>query len=164
MMFSLPHPDAVAVLLAGKAGPQAMTTPPYVSMLSKRDNVHAMIISRDILGLEDATGVVLAVSRAFVESNPGVCKTVIATLEDAITVIAKDPDKAADICPRYATSAKITKQDVLEMLTDGSISYSVSTNGVLKYARFMARTGQLKHEPKSCQDVFFPLNHDRSGS
>jgi NitT/TauT family transport system substrate-binding protein len=135
MMISLPHPDAVAALLAGKAGPQAMTTPPYVSMLSKRDKVHAMNISRDILGPEDATGVVLAVSRAFVVSNPGVCKTLIAALEDAITVITKDPDKAGDIYPRYETSAKITKQDVLEMLTDGAISYSVSPNGVFKYAR-----------------------------
>jgi NitT/TauT family transport system substrate-binding protein len=99
-----------------------------------------------------------------VESNPGVCKTVIAALEGAITVIAKDPDKAADIYPRHETSAKITKQDVLEMLTDGSISHSVSPNGVLKYARFMARTGQLKHELKSWQAVFFPFNHDRSGN
>jgi NitT/TauT family transport system substrate-binding protein len=44
------------------------------------------------------------------------------------------------------------------------MSYSVAPSGVERYARFMARTGQLKNEPKSWQDVFFPFIHDRNGS
>lgn len=164
-MISLPHPEAVAALLAGKVGVTGyVATPPYIATLSRSDKVHAVITSRDILGPEDATGAVLTVGRAFVENNPGVCKAVLAALEEAIAFIAREPDKAADIYLKFEPSAKIAKQDVLEMLTDGSMSYSVAPSGVERYARFMARTGQLKNEPKSWQDVFFPFIHDRNGS
>ena len=50
------------------------------------------------------------------------------------------------------------------MLTDGTMSYSVTPSGILKFARFQARIGQIKNEPKSWQDVFFPFIHDRDGS
>jgi NitT/TauT family transport system substrate-binding protein len=165
LMISLPHPEAVAALLAGKVGVTGyVATPPYIATLSRSDKVHAVITSRDILGPEDATGAVLTVGRAFVENNPGVCKAVLAALEKAIAFIAREPDKAADIYLKFEPSAKIAKQDVLEMLTDGSMSYSVAPSGVERYARFMARTGQLKNEPKSWRDVFFPFIHDRNGS
>ena len=78
--------------------------------------------------------------------------------------IAREPDKSADIYLKFEPSAKITKQDVLEMLADGSLSYSVTPGGLMKFARFLAKTGQLKNEPKTWQDVFFPLVHHRSGS
>ena len=165
LMISMPHPDAVAALLAGKAGITGyVATPPYISTLRKSDKVHAVITSRDILGPEDVTGVMLAVSKAFVESNPGVAKAVVAGLDDAMAFIAREPDKSADIYLKFEPSAKITKQDVLEMLADGSLSYSVTPGGLMKFARFLAKTGQLKNEPKTWQDVFFPLVHHRSGS
>jgi NitT/TauT family transport system substrate-binding protein len=165
LMISMPHPDAVAALLARKVGVASyVATPPYIAMLSKSDKVHAVITSRDILGPEDATGVLLAVSRAFVENNPGVSKAALAALEEAMAFIAREPDRAADIYLKFEPSVRITRQDVLEMLRDGSMSYSVMPNGVVRYARFLARTGQLKNEPKSWQDVFFPLIDDRSGS
>jgi NitT/TauT family transport system substrate-binding protein len=73
---------------------------------------------------------------------------IIAALGDAMAFIARDPDKAADI---YITSesSKIAKQDVLEALTDGTMVYSVAPSGVMKFARVMAKTGQIKNEPKS---------------
>jgi NitT/TauT family transport system substrate-binding protein len=143
LMISLPHPEAVAALLAGTAGVTGyVATPPYISTLRKSDKVHAVITSRDILGPEDATGAVLAVGK----------------------MIAEEPDRAADIYLRFEPSAKVTKPDVLGMLTDGTMSYSVTPSGILKFARFQARTGQIKSEPRSWQDVFFPFIHDRNGS
>jgi len=165
LMISLPHPEAVAALLAGTAGVTGyVATPPYISTLRKSDKVHAVITSRDILGPEDATGAVLAVGKTFVENNPGVAKAAIAALEEAMVFIAREPDKAADIYLQFEPSAKVTKQDVLGMLTDGTMTYSVTPSGILQFARFQARTGQIKNEPRSWQEVFFPFIHDRKGS
>ena len=58
----------------------------------------------------------------------------------------------------------VIRELVRSMLTDGSMNYSVAPSGVLTYARFMARTGWIKNEPRSWRDVFFPLLHDRNGS
>lgn len=50
--------------------------------------------------------------------------------------------------------------DVQEVLTDGTMLYDTVPSGMMKFATFMARTGQLKSEPTSWQDVFFPLIKD----
>ena len=166
LMISMPHPDAVAALLAGTAGVTGyVATPPYISPLRKSEKVHAVTSSRDILGSRaDATGVVLAASRAFVENNPNVSKAVVAALEDAMAFIAQSPDKAAEIYLKFEPSAKITRDDALGMLKDGSLTYAVPPTGLLNFARFLAKTGQLKAEPRSWHDVFFSLVHDREGS
>jgi len=105
----------------------------------------------------------LAAGKRFVDANPTVSRVIIAALEDAMAFIARDGDKAADIYIK-SESSKIAKQEVLEALTDGTMIYSVAPSGLMKFARFMAKTGQLKNEPKSWQDVFFPFLHGRNGS
>jgi NitT/TauT family transport system substrate-binding protein len=77
--------------------------------------------------------------------------------------IAKNPGKSADV---YLSSeaANMSKGDVVGMLTDGSVAYSVAPTGVMQFARFMAKTGQIRNEPKSWQDVFFPSLGGRRGS
>ena len=37
-------------------------------------------------------------------------------------------------------------------------------SGFIKFARFMAKVGQIKNEPKSWDDVFFPFLRGRKGS
>ena len=164
LLVSMPHPDATIALLAGRAVITAyVATPPFIAALRKSDKIHAVITSKEILDGEEATGVVLSGFKAFVDANPATSKAIIAALEDAIDFIAKNPDKAADV---YLASEASTmpKSDVTGMLTDGSTLYSVTPTGVIKFARFMAKTGQIKNEPKSWQDVFFPSLGSRNGS
>jgi NitT/TauT family transport system substrate-binding protein len=61
-------------------------------------------------------------------------------------------------------NSKTPKDDIVGMLTDGSIAYSVAPTGLMKLAGFMAKTGELKAAPNSWQDVFFPLLGARNGS
>jgi NitT/TauT family transport system substrate-binding protein len=77
--------------------------------------------------------------------------------------MAKEPDKAADIYLK-TESSKTPKSDVFSMITDGSISYAVAPTGVMKFADFMAKTGEIKVAPKSWEEVFFPLIGARKGS
>ena len=76
-------------------------------------------------------------------------------------LIAKDQDAAAEIY-LAAEPVKIAKEDVLISLK--SMGYAVEPRNLMTFARFMARAGEIKNQPSSWKDVFFPVLHDRSGS
>jgi NitT/TauT family transport system substrate-binding protein len=118
--------------------------------------VHAVITSKEILDGEDVSGAALGTSKKLVSDNPAVAGALIAALEAAVRFIKEKPEAAADI---YITSenSKMSRHDVQEMLTDGTMLYDTVPSGMMKFATFMARTGQLKSEPTPWQDVFFPL-------
>jgi NitT/TauT family transport system substrate-binding protein len=88
---------------------------------------------------------------------------IIAALEDAMDFIAKNPDESADVYPS-SEAANMSKGDVVGMLSDGAVAYLVAPTGIMQFARFMAKTGQIRDEPKSWQHVFFPSRAGRRGS
>jgi NitT/TauT family transport system substrate-binding protein len=131
--------------------------------LRKSDKIHAVLASKGILDGEEATGVILSAFRQFVDRNPETSEVIVAALEDAMDFIAKNPDRAVDVYLK-SEAANMPKNEVTGMLTDGSIIYSVAPAGIMKFARFMANTGQIKNEPKSWQVVFFSSLGIRNGS
>jgi len=164
LLVSMPHPEATIALLAGRAVITAyVATPPFIAALRKSDKIHAVLTSKDILEGEEATGVILSAFKLFVDRNPVTSKVIVAGLEDAMDFIVKNPDKAADVYLK-SEAANMPKDDIIGMLTDGSILYSVAPTGIMKFARFMAKTGQIRNEPKSWQEVFFSSLGNRSGS
>jgi NitT/TauT family transport system substrate-binding protein len=162
LLVSMPHPDATAALLSGQVIAGYVATAPFTAILKKSDKVHIVTTSKEILG-EEMTGVALGAGKKFVDANPTVARVVIAATEDAMKFIAKDPAAAADIYLKSEAS-KTPKSDVVDLLTDGSIVFSVAPTGLMKLANFMAKTGELKTTPHSWQDVFFPLLGARQGS
>ncbi|HEX4408603.1 MAG TPA: ABC transporter substrate-binding protein [Xanthobacteraceae bacterium] len=162
LLVAMPHPDATAALLSGQVIAGYVATAPFTAMLKKSDKVHIVTTSKDILG-EEMTGVALGVGKKFVDANPIVARVVIAAVEDGMKFMAKDPAAAADIYLKSEAS-KTPKSDTVDLLTDGSIAFSVAPTGLIKLANFMAKAGELKAAPKSWQDVFFPLLGDRQGS
>jgi NitT/TauT family transport system substrate-binding protein len=131
-------------------------------VLRKSDKIHVVTTSKEILG-EEMTGVALGAPKIFVDDNPAVAKVVIAAIEDGMAFMARDPDKSAEMYIQSENS-KTPKDDIVGMLTDGSIVYSVAPAGLMKLAAFMAKTGEIKSPPNSWQDVFFPLLGARKGS
>jgi NitT/TauT family transport system substrate-binding protein len=162
LLVSMPHPDATAALLSGQVISGYVATAPFTAMLKKSDKVHIVTTSKEILG-EEMTGVALGAGKKFVDANPTVAHVVIAAVEDGMKFMAKDPAAAADIYLKSEAS-KTPKSDVVGLLTDGSIVFSVAPTGLMKLATFMTKTGELKAAPKSWQDVFFPLLGARQGS
>jgi NitT/TauT family transport system substrate-binding protein len=162
MMVGMPHPESMAALLAGNTGITGyFASLPFSTALLKQNKVHAVITSADILGGEDVTAVILGTRKAFVDANPLVAKTLVAAIEDAMAFIAEHPNAATEI---YLSGepVKIAKEDVLNSLN--RMGYAVEPRGLMKFARFMAKAGNIKNEPNSWKDVFFPILHDRHGS
>ena len=162
LLVTMPHPDATAALLSGRIISGYVATAPFISVLRKSDKIHTVTTSKDVLG-EEMTGVALGAPKSFVDANPTVAKVLIAAVEDGITYLAHEPIPAADAYLR-AESSRLPRADVIGMLTDGSIVYSVAPTGLMKLAAFMAKTGELKTAPASWQDVFFPLIGSLKGS
>jgi NitT/TauT family transport system substrate-binding protein len=162
LLVSMPHPEATAALISGQGISGYLATAPFLAVLKHADNIHVVTTSRDAFG-DEVTGVALAASKKFVDANPAAARAVIAATEDAMSLIASEPTRAADIYLASEAST-IAKEDVVDMLTDGSILYSVAPIGLMKLATFVVKTGALKSSPRSWQDVFFPLLGERKGT
>jgi NitT/TauT family transport system substrate-binding protein len=162
LLVTMPHPDATAALLSGRVISGYVATAPFIAVLRKSDKIHTVITSKEVLG-EEMTGVALGAPTKFVDDNPKVAKVVIAAVEDGMAFMARDPGKAADLYIQ-AENSKTPKDDIVGMLTDGSIAYAVAPTGLMKLAAFMAKTGEIKAAPASWQDVFFPLLGSHHGS
>lgn len=162
LMVNLPHPDAVAALLAGTAIRGYVAVPPYLQLLARDPRMHSVLSVKQMLGAVPSAGTMTA-SQAFVEDNPKVARAVFDGLEDAMKLIAQSPRRAAEI---YLASEKVNLplEDVSAILTDGSTTYSVAPDGIIELAGFMASQKLLRKVPGDWKEVFFPYVHDRAGN
>lgn len=163
MMSPLPHPDAASALLSGGntiAG--YVSTPPFQQFVLRDKRIHAVARSRDFLGGQDATGVILGGAKKFSDENPKLAKALYLALGDAMTYIREHTAEAADI---YIASehSKLAKDDVKIMLTDGSTDYDVRPHGLKKFADFMVKVGMMKQAPQDWKDAFLPVAYEQGG-
>lgn len=163
MMVALPHPDAANALLSGGNTIDGyVSTPPFQQFLLRDQRIHAVARSRDFLGGQEATGVILGGPRKFADDNPKLTHAVYLGIEDAMAYIRQHPAEAADI---YIASehSKLAKDDVKTMLTDGSTEFDVRPHALKKFADFMVKIGMMKQAPKDWKDAFFPEAYPKGG-
>ena len=163
MMIALPHPDAASALLSGSAEIDGyVSTPPFQQFVLRDKRIHAVARSRDFLGGQEATGVILGGPKKFVDDNPKLAQAVYLGLEDAMTYIRQHPAEAADL---YIASehSKLSKDDVKTMLTDGSTEFDVRPHGLKQFADFMQKIGMTKQSPRDWKETFFPVAYREGG-
>lgn len=162
LTINLPHPEGLSALTSGQTEVTAhFTSPPFSFMELKNPKVHRVLDASDVLG-EISTGVVYAPKR-FADANPKIIEAFIKAQDEANALIAKDVAMAADIFLR-STDIKVSKEEVMEMITSKGTSYSTTPNGVMQFADFMHRAGTIKNEPAAWSDLFVPQLSNRSGS
>jgi NitT/TauT family transport system substrate-binding protein len=162
-VVALPHPDAMAAMLSGTEVSAHFTNAPFAQFEADDKRVHRVLSSEDILG-KSATFVLLAANTRFVDQNPKVAAAVVKAMDMAMARIAADPGRAAALYLKQEPSKSMTAQYVERILRDPENVFSVAPGGVMAYADFMLRTGQIKTKLAKWQDVFFPLTHERKGS
>jgi NitT/TauT family transport system substrate-binding protein len=162
-VVALPHPDAMAAMLSGTEVSAHFTNAPFAQFEADDKRVHRVLSSEDILG-KSATFVLLAANTKFVDQNPKVSAAVVKAMDTAMAHIAADPAKAAALYLKQEPSKSMTAQYVERILRDPESVFSVAPGGVMAYADFMSRSGQIKTKPAKWQDVFFPIIHERKGS
>ncbi|MEO8740109.1 MAG: ABC transporter substrate-binding protein [Casimicrobiaceae bacterium] len=155
--------DAVAIMKSGKGELTGhFTYDPYRSAYEGDAGIRPILQSKDVLGSVGTVTVTYATTK-YRASNPKILAAYYSALDEAATIIQRDPARAARI---YKEFAKSTASDAeLERLIRAPDSqYSVTPVAVSKFAAFMSKIGTIKNAPASWKDMFFPEAHGLPGS
>ena len=163
LTVSMAHPDAMATFLSG-AGEinNHFTSPPFAQKELEKAGITKVLNSVDVLGGPISFNVVAATSK-FYNANPKLYAVFIKSLEEATAFINKDKRAAADIYIKL-TKDKSPVEDLLKIMNDPQVEYSLMPKNVMKMVDFMHKSGAIKVVPASWKDLFFPNMHSLPGS
>ena len=163
LTVSMAHPDAMATFLSG-AGEidNHFTSPPFIQKELERPGITKVLNSVDVLGGPISFNVV-ATTTKFHNENPRLYAVFMKSLEEATEFINRDKRGAAEIYIRM-TKDKSSVDDILKIINDPQIEYSLMPKNIMKMVDFMHKSGTIKVKPASWKDLFFPNMHNLSGS
>ena len=163
LTVSMAHPDAMATFLSG-AGEidNHFTSPPFIQKELERPGITKVLNSVDVLGGPISFNVVAATTK-FYNENPKLYAVFLQSLEEATAFINRDKRGAAEIYIKM-TKDKSSVDDILKIINDPQIEYSLLPKNVMKMVDFMYKSGAVKVKPASWKDLFFPNMHSLAGS
>jgi NitT/TauT family transport system substrate-binding protein len=163
LTVSMTHSDGMAAFLSG-AGEinNHFTSPPFIQREMAKPGIRKVISSTEILGGPISFNVVAATAK-FQQENPKAYAAFMAALQEATDFINKDKRAAAEIYIK-ATKDKTPIEDLLAIMNDPTIEYSLVPKNIMQMVEFMHKTGTIKVKPASWKDMFFPNAHSMAGS
>lgn len=163
LTISRGHPDALAALLSGASEITAhFAAPPFDRLALADPRIRRITSSHELYGGPGTNGLSLS-SKQFRDANPKTLKAIVEALKESMVLINADRRKAAQAYVEI-TGDKVGAEGAFKILDAPDMVFSATPVGTLKVAQFMFRTGSIKVEPKSWQDMFFPEAHDLGGS
>src|SRR6266571_2408225 len=154
LTVSLPHPDAMTALLAGSGTITAhFSSPPFQYQEAAKPGIRTILNNYDILGGPATFNLVWSTSK-FRDANPKTYAAFVAAFEDATATINRDKRAAAEVYKRMS-GTKETVEDLVKMMEDPLVEYTLTPKSVMKTAEFMAKIGTIKERPASWKDLFF---------
>lgn len=160
--FDQPHPDGMAALLAGQEVSAHFTAAPIQELELRRPGIRTLLDTFDVLGAPSTFNVVWA-SSAFVEANPIVHAAFTAALEEAVAFIAGDPKGAAQAYARLARDGSDVGL-IESILAAPQVNFTTTSQAILRYVDFMARTKAIRRGARDWRDLFFANVHAKPGS
>jgi NitT/TauT family transport system substrate-binding protein len=157
------HPDGLAALLSGSAGVTAhYTSPPFHQRERKDPGVRTIMTTNDVMGGATTFAMMVATEK-FQKENPKTVLAVAKALEDAQATIGRDKRAAAEVL--METLGRGWELDeVVAVLEDPDINFTLTPQNVKTYADFMTDVGSLKNRLPSWKDMFFEHVHALPGS
>jgi NitT/TauT family transport system substrate-binding protein len=161
---SLAQPDGATSLLSGGSTVNGyMFSPPFIQQMLGKPNIRRVWSSNELFG-SPATALVSWTTVRFHRDNPKLFAAVVAAMKDAMTLIAEDPKRAAEIYIA-AEHSKLPRELLVAALADrSSLRYTLAPEQSGKIAEFLHRTGGLKVLPSNWKDLFFPEIYGEKGS
>jgi NitT/TauT family transport system substrate-binding protein len=163
LTVSLPHPDAMTALLSGGTTITAhFSSPPFQYQEAARPGIRTILSNYEILGGPATFNVVWSTAR-FRDANPRTYAAFVAAFEEATATINRDKRAAAEVYKRMS-GTKETLEELLKMMEDPLVEYTLAPKSTMKTAEFMAKVGTIKEKPASWRDLFFPNVYQLQGS
>jgi NitT/TauT family transport system substrate-binding protein len=158
------HADAVTMILNPSHEVNShFSTLPYVDieLKSLKPKIHRVLTSSEIFG-GPTTTISAYATRRFVEDNPIKTAALVAALDEANTIIARDRMTAAN--SYLAITHEHFEPTVLaDLLTRDGVLYSGVPTRTMLIAEQMARVGLIRKAPSDWKDYHFAFLHDRAG-
>src|SRR5262245_40285866 len=155
LTVSMAHPDATAAMLGGPSEVVAnFSSSPFQYRQLKNANIRRLLTSTDYFG-GGLSFNVIATSAKFRTQNPKLYGVFLAALKEATEFINADKKRAAEIYLK-ASGDKMPVDELVGILGDPAIRYTMQLEGIGPFVDFMAKTGTLKSPPASWRDMFFP--------
>lgn len=163
LTVSMAHPDGMTAILSG-AGEvnNHFTAPPYQYIELEKPGVRTILSSYDVLGGPTTLGLIMSTETVRRE-NPKIYRAFLDAVKEATDLINRNKRQAAE---HYVamTKEKVSIDQVLRIINDPAVEFTLTPKNVLPFVQFMHRIGQVKEDPKSWKDLFFPEIHDLQGS
>ena len=156
-------PDASAALRSGAGEVNTnFSLPPFQYAELKVPGIHTLASSNDIMGGPHTFTMVYATS-TFHDANPKTFQAFLAAIKEAIAIINRDKNGVARIYLEM-TNSKEAVADIVAILDDPLVQFTMTPVGTMKFADFMYRIEALKNKPNSWQDYFFEEIQNLPGS
>jgi NitT/TauT family transport system substrate-binding protein len=156
-------PDATAALRSGIGEVDVnFSLPPFQYAELKVPGIHTVASSNEIMG-GPHTFTLVYTTGAFHDANPKLYRAFLAAIKEAIDLINRDKSGAAKIYIDM-TRAKESVSDIVAILDDPQVKFTMTPEGTMKFADFMHQIGSIKNKPSSWKDYFFEEIHGLPGS
>jgi sulfonate transport system substrate-binding protein len=162
LTVGMAHPDAAIALLSGKGGITAhFSSPPFMERETAKPPLHSILSTYDVLG-GPATLNVIWTRVSFHDENPKNYRAFVEALEEAVNILNRDKRAAAATYQRMAGGSE-SVEEILSILEDPRIVFTLTPHRVQRTADFMYRVGRIKSRPANWKDLFFEDAHRREG-
>jgi NitT/TauT family transport system substrate-binding protein len=162
LTVGMAHPDAAIALLSGTGGITAhFSSPPFMEREMAKPPLHSILSTYDVLG-GPATLNVIWTRASFHDGSPKAYRAFVDAVAEAVDIINRDKRAAAATYKRMAGGAE-SVDEILAMLEDPRIVFTLTPHRVLRTSQFMHRIGRVKIRPASWKDLFFEDAHGREG-
>jgi NitT/TauT family transport system substrate-binding protein len=164
LTVNLGHPTALQLLLQGSSEVTThFASPPFQDFELRQPGIRTILNSYDVWGGPQTFGLVWTTS-VFRAQNPKVYAAFFAALEEATEFINLHRREASGIYVKMANEAKATPEDIVRILANPQIRFTLVPQNTLKFATFKADKGLVAAKPDSWKDLFFPEVHKLPGS
>jgi NitT/TauT family transport system substrate-binding protein len=155
LTVSMAHPDATAAMLGGPSEIVAnFSSAPFQYRQMKNPNIRRILSSADLF-TDGLSFNVIATTSKFRRENPKLYGAFRAALKEATDFINADKRRAAEIYLKVSKD-RTSIEEIMEVLADPAIQYTLKPGGIESFVSFMAKVGTLKNPPADWREMFFP--------
>jgi NitT/TauT family transport system substrate-binding protein len=161
-VVAMSHPDGTAAILSRREITCHLSSPPFQYEQLRDKAIHKVFDSYHAASGPHTFNLVWA-SDKWVKANPKLVQAFVDALKEATEFINARPAEAARL---YATSEKSKSgpDEILSIMKQDGIKYTMTPAGLTKFAGFMQKIGMIKTVPPSWKDYTFEHLHALPGS
>ncbi len=161
-IVAMAHPDARAAILSKREITCHLTSPPFQYEELKDPGVHKLFDSYQAAGGPHTFNLTWA-SERWVKANPTLARAFADALREATDFVNDKPAEAARL---YVTSerSKTPAEEILQIMKQEGIRYTMIPTGLVKFAGFMQKIGMIKTVPGGWKEYAFEHLHGLPGN